>query len=88
MEWTQVLTSPLATNKDRITSAGEGGAGETGALVTAVGDSLATPQSVRWSDRGTNNSTPRGKPVRNENLHPHKTLFTTLFILIPKCYQE
>ena len=74
--------------RQRITSAGEGGAGETGALVTAVGDSLATPQSVRWSDHGTNNSTPRSKPVRNENLHPHETLYMTLFILIPECCQE
>lgn len=60
--------------KTDIKSADEGGAGEMGALVTVMGESLAAPQGVRQSDRRTSNSTPRCKPERGENIRPHKSL--------------
>ena len=62
--------------KTDVTSADEGGAGEMGALITVTGESLATPQGVRQSDHRTSNSTPRCKPERSENIHPHKSLDT------------
>lgn len=81
-EWNGRRSSPVCwlQQRQRITSAGEGGAGEMGSWSLTwetVQHLLKVSDGVTM---GTNNNTPRGKPVRNETYTHTKPLHMTLFI--------